>query len=101
DRTLSVYATEAYYTGPGSRIRRFTYRLDGFVALHAGAEGGEAILRPIRLQGKKLGVNFQSSPGGSIRTELLGEDGAPLPGYAASDSRELRGDDVAAAVSWS
>ena len=29
----SVYAKEAYYKGPGSRIRRFAYRADGLVAL--------------------------------------------------------------------
>ena len=27
-RELSVYGTEAYYTGPDSRVRRFTYRVD-------------------------------------------------------------------------
>ncbi len=32
DRELSVYATEAYYTGPDSRVRRFSYRVDGFVS---------------------------------------------------------------------
>ena len=41
DRELSVYATEAYYAGPGSRVRRFTFRTDGFVSVHA-AGGGHA-----------------------------------------------------------
>ena len=38
----SVYAKEAYYAGPGSRLRRFVYRPDGLVALTAGSDGGEA-----------------------------------------------------------
>lgn len=33
----SVYATEAYYTGPDSRLRRFEYRKDGFVSVRGGA----------------------------------------------------------------
>ena len=36
---ISMYATEAYYTGPDSRVRRFTHRVDGFVSLSAGSEG--------------------------------------------------------------
>ena len=40
DRELSVYATEAYYKGPASRVRRFTFRMDGFVSVHAPASGG-------------------------------------------------------------
>ena len=39
---LSVYATEAYYAGPGSRVRRFTFRTDGFVSVHADSEGRTA-----------------------------------------------------------
>ncbi len=39
-RELSLYATEAYYTGPDSRVRRFTSRVDGFVALQCGAKAG-------------------------------------------------------------
>ena len=100
DRELSVYATEAYYTGPAGRIRRFAYRLDGFVAVHAGPEGGEAITRPVRFQGQKLVVNFRSSPQGNVRVELLDATGAALPGYAASDCRALRGDAVSATVAW-
>jgi hypothetical protein len=100
ERELSVYATEAYYTGPGSRIRRFSYRVDGFVALHAGPEGGEAITRPVRFEGRKLVVNFKSSPRGTIRVELLDAAGATLPGFTASDSRPLRGDAVAQTVAW-
>jgi hypothetical protein len=100
DRELSVYATEAYYTGPGGRLRRFVYRLDGFAALHTGSDGGEAITRPIRFQGQKLVVNFRTTRAGSVRVELRDASGLPLPGFALSDSRALSGDEVAATVSW-
>ena len=52
DKEWSVYAKEAYYTGSGSRVRRFTYRADGLVALTAGADGGEAITRPLSFSGR-------------------------------------------------
>ena len=65
DGELSVYGTEAYYTGPGSRVRRFAYRLDGFVALHAGSDGGEAVTRPIRFQGNKLVLNARTTERGT------------------------------------
>ena len=44
-RELSVYATEAYYAGPDSRIRRFTYRTDGFVSAKASGGIGELVTR--------------------------------------------------------
>ncbi len=44
---ISVYATEAYYEGPDSRVRRFVYRNDGFVALSAGPEGAVVTTRPL------------------------------------------------------
>jgi hypothetical protein len=99
-RELSVYAKEAYYTGPGSRVRRFVYRLDGFVALHAGPGGGEAITRPVRFEGKTLTVNYRTGARGGVRVEVRDPSGTPLPGFAAADCRELHGDDVAAAVAW-
>ena len=40
DREWSVYATEARGEGPDTRLRRFTYRVDGFVSVRAGDEGG-------------------------------------------------------------
>jgi hypothetical protein len=100
EHELSVYAKEAYYTGPGSRVRRFAYRLDGFVALHAGHEGGEAVTRPVRFEGSRLILNARTGPRGSIRVELQDVDGTPLTGFRASEARAFKGDHVAAAFSW-
>lgn len=97
---LSVYATEAYYAGPGSRVRRFTFRTDGFVSLHAGADVGEMISKPLRFSGKELIVNYTTSAGGSVRVELQGESGRPLPGFALADCRELAGEAIEQRVSW-
>jgi hypothetical protein len=96
----SVFAKEAYYTGPGSRLRRFTYRPDGLVALTVGTESGEALTRPIRFQGRKLVVNARTSGSGTIRVELQDTHGTPVAGFALSDAQALRGDNLAAAITW-
>lgn len=101
ERELSVFAKEAYYTGPGSRIRRFSYRLDGFVALRADKEAGEAVTRPVRFAGKTLVLNYRTRPGGSVRVEVRSEDGRPIQGFAAADARALQGDETAAPAAWS
>ena len=96
----SVYAKEAYYSGPGSRVRRFVYRQDGLVAVTATAEGGDAHTRPITFEGRKLVLNYRTAQNGSVRVELQDADGQPLKGFAAADSRPLRGDQLSATAAW-
>jgi hypothetical protein len=100
DRELSVYGTEAYYTGPGSRLRRFSYRLDGFVSVHAPAEGGELLTRPLRFKGEKLTLNFVTGPTGSIQVEVQDADGKPVEGLTLADCKPLRGDQIEQTVTW-
>lgn len=100
DRELSVYAKEAYYTGPGSRLRRFTYRLDGFVSIHGSSEGGELLTRPLRFNGDKLLLNVKTTDRGSIRVEVQDAEGKPLEGLTLADCQPIRGDDIAFAVMW-
>ena len=103
----SVYAKEAYYTGPASRLRRFTYRPDGLVALTADGSGGEAITRPIKFQGRpnlafqaqKLILNYATKPGGSLQVELLDMEGKPLGPFSAT-AATLTGDSLNKAVTW-
>jgi len=101
DDELSVYATEAYYTGPDSRIRRFAYREDGFVALHAGADGGTLTTRPLAFDGKQLELNYVAQEGGQVRVELRDADGQPIEGFTAGDCRPLTGDATGQIVGWS
>ena len=89
---LSIYVTEAYYSGPASRLRRYTYRLDGFVSVRAPLAGGEMTTRLIRFDGSRLVLNYSTSAAGSIRVEIQDETGRPIPGYSLQDSRELFGD---------
>ena len=64
---ISMYATEGYWVGESLNLRRFTLRLDGFVAASAPMSGGEIVTRPIRFQGDRLLLNFSTSAAGSLQ----------------------------------
>lgn len=98
DRELSVYATEAYYAGPGSRVRRFVFRTDGFVSVRAGAAGGTLLTKALTFTGTKLTVNLASK--GATRVELQDADGKALPGFALADCTPITGDFIEHPVNW-
>ena len=100
NRELSVYATEAYYTGPDSRVRRFTFRLDGFVSVHGDAAGDTLLTRPLTFIGDRLVLNFTTAEKGSLRVEVQGEDGKPLKGLSLADCQPPKGDQVDQPVRW-
>ena len=91
---LSVYATEAYYTGPDSRVRRFTYREDGFVALNGT---GEVLTSPLAFDGNVLSLNYRCTAAGSVGVQLCDVDGVPVPGFECAP---LTGDDVDHRIHW-
>lgn len=97
---LSVYATERYYAGPGSRIRRFTFRTDGFISVHVDADG-ELLTRPLVFDGKSLAINYVTKPGGSMKVELQDAEGKPIPGFTLADCKALSGDSIEQTVNWS
>jgi hypothetical protein len=97
---LSVYATEAYYAGPGSRVRRFTFRADGFVSVHAGEAEGQMETYPLSFAGDKLLLNYAAAPGGSVCVEIQDADGKPLPGFTREDCEPLSGDSIDQQVRW-
>jgi len=97
---LSLYASESYWTGDSSEVRRYSLRLDGFVSVNAGYGGGEAVTRPVRFEGGRMHLNFATSASGVVRVELQGVDGQPLPGFTAADCDEVFGDTVDRPVSW-
>lgn len=96
----SVYATEAYYTGTDSRLRRFSYRVDGFVSLRAGDQGGELLSKPITFKGDRLSVNFATREGGHLRVELQDGEGRVIEGYALADCVAMDGDSIQQMVRW-
>ncbi|MEZ5354264.1 MAG: hypothetical protein R2762_16625 [Bryobacteraceae bacterium] len=96
---MSFYVNRNYGQ-PTAYIARYALRLDGFAALHAGFSGGEMLTRPLRFSGSELELNYSTSAAGGIRVEIQDENGAPIPGYALEDSREIIGDQIERTASW-
>lgn len=97
---LSLYATESYWTGTSSALRRYTLRLDGFVSVNAPLKGGELITKPITFTGSKLALNFSTSAAGSVQVEIQDPDGKPYPGFSLADCEETFGDSIERTVVW-
>mgnify|MGYP002865400556 CR=1 FL=1 len=99
---ISVYASEAYYTGPDSRLRRFEYRKDGFVSVRGGIQGGVLITKPVKLGrlANRLTLNYRVDPGGHVRVGFYQPDGMPLIGYSLKECKALTGDQINQTVFW-
>ena len=97
---LSLYATESYWTGSSSALRRYTLRLDGFVSVNAPMSGGEIITKLIRFKGTRLTLNFATSAAGGVRVEIQDVNGKALPGFALEDCPPLFGDTIERTVTW-
>ncbi len=102
---LSLYATEAYYKGPGSRVRRFHLRTDGFVSVHSGQttgqSAGEILTKPFTFAGNQLRLNYATSQQGQIRIEIQDRSGKPIPGFELKHCQPLVGDRIDQVVAWS
>ena len=99
-RELSLYATESYWTGNSSLLRRYTLRVDGFVSAYAPLGGGEVIMKPLLFDGTQIEINFSTSAGGSLRIEIQDAEGTPIPGFALEDAPELFGDALEYVAPW-
>jgi len=100
ENEISMYASENYYGNTPPRLRRFVYRLDGFVSVHAGANGGELLTKPLVGAGTELVLNYRTGSGGSVRVELQDAEGKPLEGFLLVDCEPLTGDSINAVVKW-
>lgn len=100
DREFALYASEAYYRGKDSRLRRFMIRADGFVSMRGGDEGGELITKPFTFSGRRLVVNFATQEGGDVAVELQHADGRPVEGFQLDLSNRLQGDEIEQPVTW-
>lgn len=99
-RELSLYATESYFTGRQSRLRRYSLRMDGFASVHARTQQGEFTTIPLTFSGKELSLNTATSAAGSIQVEIRGQDGTPIPGFTLADCDLIYGDSLDRRVSW-
>ncbi len=97
---LSLYASESYWTGDSSILRRYTLRLDGFVSASAPLAGGELVTRPLSFSGKRMLLNFASSAAGDVRVEIQDAAGNPLPGFLLDECPPVFGDSLERQVTW-
>ncbi|MEO2013564.1 MAG: hypothetical protein ABGZ53_04260 [Fuerstiella sp.] len=92
---ISVYGTENYYESTPGRVRRFVYRVDGFVALRGGADGGQVTTKPLQYKGQQLLLNYVVKAGGELTVEVLNDAGDVI-----GKSKTLNGDAVDGPVVW-
>ena len=97
---LSVYLAEGNWRDGGVRLRRHTLRLDGFVSVLAGWDGGELVTKPLVFAGNQLTLNVATSAAGGLRVEIQNLDGSVVKGFALDDCREVFGDEIDVGVSW-
>ncbi|MBG88815.1 MAG: hypothetical protein CMO80_18200 [Verrucomicrobiales bacterium] len=96
----SIYSAEHYYMKGGVKLRRFTYRPDGFVSVNAPYRGGEVITKPLVFSGKHLILNYSTAAAGGLRVEIQGDSGKPIPGFALDECNEIYGDEINRVISW-
>jgi hypothetical protein len=76
---MSIYV-QRHYGQKTAHLEPRTLRLDGFASVHAPYKGGELLTRPLRFTGKELEINYATSATGSLRVEVQGAAGKPIPG---------------------
>jgi hypothetical protein len=88
------------YSSNQTRIERMSLRLDGFSSLHAGSTEGFALTKPVKIVGRRLSLNLSTSANGYVKVVILDENGAEIPGFGATDARELVGDTIDLTAAW-
>jgi len=97
---ISLYATEGYWEGIGTDVRRYTIRVDGFVSAAAPLAGGEIVTRPIVFEGGSLALNLETSGAGGVQVEIQDAQGTPIPGYSMEECPPIFGDSLRQIVRW-
>ena len=100
ENEYSLYAAEDRRTGTSMRLRRYTYRADGFVSVSARNLTGELLTKPLKFSGDHLVVNFAAKQSGSLRVEILDALGRPCPGYELDNCRATGGDEIDRVIAW-
>jgi len=97
--TYSVFATEAYYTGADSRVRRFEMRMDGYRSISTTGQA-QIVTKPIVVEGDAIFLNSQTRGKGGIWVDLLDENNKPIPGFSKHEADRLGGDSINNKVFW-
>lgn len=97
---ISLLATESYWEGTYTTVRRYTLRIDGFASARAPLAGGELVTKPVRFEGGNLALNVATSGAGGVQVEIQDLDGKPVPGYALADCPAIFCDRLQKIVRW-
>jgi len=97
---ISLYATEGYWEGISTEIRRYTIRIDGFVSLNAPLSGGEIVTKPLTFEGGNLTLNLETSGAGGVQVEVQDAAGTPIEGYRLEDCPPIFCDSLRHVVRW-
>ena len=98
-KEFSLFVAEHYWRMT-EQVRRWTLRIDGFVAATAPLDGGELLTKPFVFSGKQLSLNFATSALGNLHVELTDEAGQPLPGFSLAECDEHFGDSLDRTITW-
>lgn len=96
---FTMYVSE-HYRHPDNRLRRITVRRHGFASLHAGADGGEFVTKPLKFSGKSLILNYATSAAGSVQVEILDLSNKTVPGFTLADMPPRYGDELDGVMRW-
>lgn len=80
--------------------RRYTLRPDGFASIHATAEGGDIVTKPVIFRGGQLVVNYSTSAAGALAVEIQHANGEPVSGFALADCKPAHGDELERRIEW-
>ncbi|MEW6356409.1 MAG: hypothetical protein AB1696_08795 [Planctomycetota bacterium] len=97
--THGQYSADKGIHGEGA-VCHATQRLDGFVSLQAGAEGGWLVTKPMTFDGVRLQLNIATAATGFCRVEIRDDGGQPVRGFTFADCDPIRGNAVAWTAAW-
>ena len=97
---ISLYATEGYWEGVATDVRRYTIRVDGFVSANAPFSGGEVVTKPLIFEGGNLAVNLETGGAGSFQVEIQDAGGNPIDGYTLDECPPIFCDRLRHIVRW-
>ncbi len=90
DREISTYLFEGKFYNAPSTLYRYVLRLDGFASYKATLRSQKVTTKTFTFTGDELFVNFKTSAAGSVKVNMLDENGKAIEGYTAL----LKGDNT-------
>ncbi len=76
-----------------------TLRLDGFASLEAYSSPGVLVTKTFPFKGTGVVVNTDAGKG-SVRLEILDDQGQPIPGFTREQARPITGNHLRARAAW-